>query len=623
MKDNINNAEQQKAYIRKRYKGNDSNEVEVIPALPIENIYDSNAKKRIAIYVRVSTDDSSQTSSFELQKNYYTDFVSQHPSWILVGIYADEGISGTSLKHRDAFIKMIQDCRDGKIDLIVTKSVSRFARNILDCISYVRQLSALHPPVGVIFEIDDIYTLDGNSESALSNKASSAQEESHTKSKLMNASVEMRFKRGILLTPPLLGYDQNEKGKLIINRQEAETVRLIFLMYLYGYTCVQIADKLTKLGRQTKKKNTVWSPGAVLKILQNERHCGDILARKTWTPNYLDHKSRKNKGNKNQYKWKDTHENIISRDIFIAVQRLISNAKYGNKGILPELKVIHDGVLKGFVPINPRWAAFSSDDYLSASKSAYDNEDIFETDELKIEVQSGDIDLRGFEVARLQFFDTAQKSCVTFTPDYIVFSTGCIRKFDKVMYIEMLVNPEKQLFVVRPCTKETKNAVKWSTSNVDGQYYACHISCVAYIKTLYKLFDWDISCKYRVHGICRKKEHEVIAVFDLSEHEMFMPQKILETDLLSDNIQPFTNGQQKDIRIYPTCWANNFGSNYYRHAQAHELAAFAKHGTWNICEEGLPFPDSQKLNITNYENIRSEIDNLIYNMQLKVDENDK
>lgn len=134
----------------------------------------------------------------------------------------------------------INDCNAGKIDLIVTKSVSRFARNILDCIGYVRRLKQLNPPIGIFFETENIYTLDPNSEMSLSFIATLAQEESHTKSEIMNASIEMRFKRGIFLTPTLLGYDHDEDGNLIINEEEAKIVRLIFFMYLYGYTCQRL-----------------------------------------------------------------------------------------------------------------------------------------------------------------------------------------------------------------------------------------------------------------------------------------------------------------------------------------------------------------------------------------------
>lgn len=245
---------EQKEKIRSRYKGIGMDELDGIPAAPQVNFYEDQADKRVAVYARVSTDDPRQTSSYELQKNHYQDVISRHAGWTLIKIYADEGISGTSLQHRDAFVQMIADCKAGMIDLIVTKSVFRFARNVLDCIGYVRQLAALDPPIGVFFETENIYTLNNNSEMALSFISTLAQEESHNKSEIMNFSIEMRFARGIFLTPALIGYDLDEEGHLVINEDEALTVRLIFFMYLYCYSCQQIADTLTKLKRPTKKE---------------------------------------------------------------------------------------------------------------------------------------------------------------------------------------------------------------------------------------------------------------------------------------------------------------------------------------------------------------------------------
>ena len=142
------NIDEQKARIRQRYKGIDPEELEVIPALPPEDIFKTEKKLRVAVYARVSTDDPRQTSSYELQKNHYQDVVNKNPNWMLVEIYADEGISGTSLKNRDQFNEMIAACRRGEYDLIVTKSVSRFARNLVDCISLIRMLKGQVPPVG-------------------------------------------------------------------------------------------------------------------------------------------------------------------------------------------------------------------------------------------------------------------------------------------------------------------------------------------------------------------------------------------------------------------------------------------------------------------------------------------
>lgn len=145
-----------KAKIRERYRGISEDELDVIPAIQALRLEDDHQVKRVAVYARVSTDDPRQTSSYELQKNHYQDVVSRHIGWELIDIYADEGISGTSLMHRDAFLRMIEDCKAGKIDLILTKSVSRFARNIVDCISYIRQLRAMKPPIGVMFETENI-----------------------------------------------------------------------------------------------------------------------------------------------------------------------------------------------------------------------------------------------------------------------------------------------------------------------------------------------------------------------------------------------------------------------------------------------------------------------------------
>lgn len=157
-------------------------------------------------------------------------------------------------------------------------------------------------------------------------------------------------------------------------------------------------------------------------ILQNERHCGDVLTRKTWTPNYLTHKSKKNKQNLEQRRWKNQHEPIISRADFMAVQELIKNAKYGNKGFLPELKVIKNGILIGFIIINPRWSAFTVEEYINASKSI-DTSNLKESKELEVVVKAGDFDLRNYQVVRSQFFDDSDIVGVTFSPCSITFTT--------------------------------------------------------------------------------------------------------------------------------------------------------------------------------------------------------
>lgn len=617
-------ASKQKEKICARYKGVNIDELDVIPAAPTENFYEDTTKKRVAVYARVSTGDPRQTTSFELQKNYYTETIDRHPGWNLVEIYADEGISGTSLRHRDAFIRMIQDCKDGKIDLIVTKSVSRFSRNVLDCIGYVRELKSLRPPIGVFFETENIYTLNPDSEMSLSFISTLAQEESHNKSKSMNMSIEMRFSSGIFLTPPLLGYDHDEEGNLVINEEEAQTVRLIFFMYLYGYTCQQIADTLTSLKRMTKKRNIEWSPGSVLQILQNERHCGDVLSRKTWTPSYLDHKSRRNKHNKPQYRYKNHHEAIVSRDDFIAVSHLISNAKYGSKGILPELQVISEGALRGFVSINPRWAAFTSNDYIRASRSVGSTDLNASPDNIEIIAQSGDFDLRGYEIARSQFFDTVRKACVTFSITELKFGIECIRKMDNIPSVELLLYPDEYLLAVRPAKEGNRNAVRWTTFNGTG-YQPRIISGTAFLKTVYDIFSWRTDCKYRVRGIRKQNAQESVYLFDMREVEVFIPSE----QVISDDDNPADSPQNaiysvikpiittpKTVCAYPADWASSFGSDFYRHAQEQEIAAFTETGEWNTQSEGKAF-NEKPLQVTGIEDIKTHIDQIIEDIKRK------
>lgn len=577
--------------IKARHSGLCANDVEFIPARERISFFEDDSPKRVVIYIRVSTDDEKQLTSFELQKSYYEDFVKNHPNWVLVKIYADEGISGTSLEKRDEFVKMIEDCKNfaNKIDLVVVKSVSRFARNLVDCLAHVRELAELRTPIGVYFEIERIYTLNENSEMALIQNASFAEWESRHKSTLLKDAYVKRSKYGIVWVPELLGYDLDENDNLVINEEEAQTVRLIFFMYLYGYTCTEIADQLMELGlrtngkdKETKEYNLKWSAGSVLQILQNERHCGEVLTQKTWTPNFRSHKSVRNKKDLPQYRKRNHHEPIVSREDFIAVQRLIANAKYKNKGILPQIKVITEGALQGFVSLNPRWAAFSAEDYLAASHSAY-GEDEYPGRQTEVEVQSGDFDFRGYQVVRAQFFNTTDKKCLTFTTDRLWFGLECLRALDRTLTVEILINPAEELLAVRPCTKDNRNAVRWAKIEGD-RYVPRQIPGVAFLKTLYEIFDWDTDCRYRVLGIRRRKDDEAVLLFDMREIEVLIP--------AGDN-----NKRQKD-RAFPPSMISGFGTEHYELIQPRETAIIDSGGRWDITADGEPFHDDISAKVT-------------------------
>lgn len=580
---------EQKEKIRHRYKGVDSSELEVIPALPKTDIYNSDREMRVAVYARVSTGDPRQTSSYELQKNHYQDFVNFHKNWHLVAIYADEGISGTSLLHRDEFMRMIDDCEKDKIDLIVTKSISRFARNQLDFGNYVRKLKKRDPPIGVFFESEGINSLEPAFEMTMSIISVLAQEESHIKSEVMNTSVEMRFKRGIFLTPELFGYDLDDDGNLVINKNEAEIVKLMFFMYLYGYSSKEISEILTKAGIKTPKGNTLWSASSVIGILRNERHCGDVTARKTWTPDYLDHRSRKNRQDRNQYKRKDHHEAIVSRDDFLAVQKLIDNAKYGNKGILPELRVITDGAFKGFVTVHCKWAGFKAEDYIHASESAYSNSEKINKE--KYGNTESAFDLRGYEIARSQFFDVPEKLTVLLSVSHIKFNINCIRKMENIPYIEMLINPISGLLAVCKSDKTVKNSISWITLGKRGNS-SKYIGGKAFLKTIFEILSWNIEYKYRLSGVIMNNENnESAIVFNLREPEVLIPADIINEDKNSLNsseiyINPVC-GTSKSVYAYPKEWTTGFGNEYYSHSRV-DLS-----GDIHLSDKGKTFINEQ------------------------------
>lgn len=589
----------------------DPENYEFIPAKKPIDYYDNDIRQRVAVYARVSTDNVQQTSSYELQKKYYEDFVVHHPNWTLVKIYADEGISGTSLAHRDEFNSMIADCRSGKIDMIITKSVSRFARNVVDCISMVRMLAELPSPVGVFFESECIFSLKDDSQMALSFQATMAQEESHIRSRSMETSLRMRLDGGLPLTPKLLGYSHDADGNLVVNPDEAPTVKLIFYMYLYGYSTSDIAAALTELGRKTYLGNVKWTSNSIVQVLRNERHCGDVLTRKTFTPNYLNHKARKNRGDRPQSLYRNHHEGIVSRDDFIAVQHLLNNSKYGNRSILPELRVIDSGLLRGFVTINPRWAGFKPSDYYQASASIHppDEQQADASLPSSITLVPRDFDMRGFEIARSEFFDNYHRPYVLFQDKRIKFSTTCVRSFGKDNHVELLVNPVEMKFAVRTAAKSSRNAVVFSKLS-DGKYQPRDIAGAAYVETLFQLFGWSPDLKYRIAGALFQTETESAYIFDVNDAEAFIKSYLLSgsksTEQAKEPVQPLSVSGKR-VRAVPEEWIGSFGKQYYLHQQSFPPVCDQSEEDWKIRMEGQLYETGQKLRVTGFDVLRDYI----------------
>lgn len=298
-----------------------------IPARP--QVGNRAAKKeikrlRVAAYCRVSTDNEEQATSYDTQIQHYREYIISKPEWELVDIYADEGISATNTKKRDDFNRMIDDCKLGLIDLVITKSISRFARNTVDCLNYIRELKEMNIPV--FFEKENINTMDAKGEVLITIMASLAQQESESLSQNVKLGMQYRFQQGKIMvnTTCFLGYDKDDKGNLVINQKQAEVVKRIFREYLEGKSILAICRGLERDKIKTSRGNARWHDSSVRKILENEKYMGDALLQKTYTVDFLNKKRVKNNGIMPQYYVEDSHPAIISKEIFMQVQEEIA-----------------------------------------------------------------------------------------------------------------------------------------------------------------------------------------------------------------------------------------------------------------------------------------------------------
>lgn len=298
-----------------------------IPARP--QVGNRAAKKeikrlRVAAYCRVSTDNEEQATSYDTQIQHYREYIISKPEWELVDIYADEGISATNTKKRDDFNRMIDDCKLGLIDLVITKSISRFARNTVDCLNYIRELKEMNIPV--FFEKENINTMDAKGEVLITIMASLAQQESESLSQNVKLGMQYRFQQGKIMvnTTCFLGYDKDDNGNLVINPKQAEVVKRIFREYLEGKSILAICRGLERDKIKTSRGNARWHDSSVRKILENEKYMGDALLQKTYTVDFLNKKRVKNNGIMPQYYVEDSHPAIISKEIFMQVQEEIA-----------------------------------------------------------------------------------------------------------------------------------------------------------------------------------------------------------------------------------------------------------------------------------------------------------
>ncbi len=294
----------------------------VIPARKHARGSDSEEKPklRVAAYCRVSTDSDEQATSYETQIEHYTAYINGHPDWVLAGIFADDGISGTNTKKREEFNRMIDECMAGNIDMVITKSISRFARNTLDCLKYIRQLKEKNIPV--YFEKENINTMDSKGEVLLTIMASLAQQESQSLSQNVKLGLQYRYQQGEIQVncARFLGYAKDENKHLVVVPEEAEIVKRIYREYLEGASMLKIARGLEADGIPNGAGNKRWHTSNITQILRNEKYIGDALLQKTYTVDFLTKKRVKNNGIVPQYYVENSHEAIIPREIFMQVQ---------------------------------------------------------------------------------------------------------------------------------------------------------------------------------------------------------------------------------------------------------------------------------------------------------------
>ncbi|WP_105123796.1 recombinase family protein [Streptococcus suis] len=282
-------------------------------------------KRRVAGYARVSTDHEDQATSYESQMRYYSEYINGRDDWEFVKMYSDEGISGTNTKLRTGFKSMVEDALNGKIDLIITKSVSRFARNTVDSLTTVRQLKEVG--VEIYFEKENIWTLDSKGELLITIMSSLAQEESRSISENVTWGLRKQFAEGKVHFPytNVLGFKAGEDGAIVVDQDEAKTVRYIFQQALIGKSPYHIAKDLTEHGISSPSGKSHWNATTIKRMLRNEKYKGDALLQKTFTIDFLTKKKNINRGELPQYYVENNHEAIVDRETFDAVQLVLDN----------------------------------------------------------------------------------------------------------------------------------------------------------------------------------------------------------------------------------------------------------------------------------------------------------
>lgn len=594
-----------KEQIRKRVRNASvGDNVTFIPANPVPSVYDDK-HKNVAVYTRVSTKSTEQVSSIENQTKYYTEKIGKNPNWNLQQIYSDEGKSGTSIKKRENFQRMIADAKNKKMDLILCASVSRFARNLKECLEKVDELRYTNPrrPVGVYFETENIFTLNPDSDDAFKVHAMLADWESKNKSRRMILSYDQRICTGQYPVADLLGYRHTIDGQLILQEDEAKTVRFIFLAYALGYSYKEIAEILTQKQRPTLKGRTEWNSGMVRNITKNERRWGDLNARKTVVIDYKSNKIVKNDKIRDAAFVSQHHEGIVTPEIAKAVH-FITSSNQKLEGGIPELSVIKQGALKGFVTISPYWNAIDSSLLYDICKSAYSDEEFLQLKH-EVNILNGkehsnvcSLKYTGYEVPYGIYFMNSNTPTLTISNKRIQFNKKCHEKLGKCDYIEILYHPIMQTIILKACNTFSSSAFRCVTPNGN---FTNRITSPIFCNSLYENMDWIKKYDFKFRGILRERGQEKILMFFLDEPQILVDK---ENEILQNNKSvQYIKYKNNDDSI------NTISIDYSIRKQRDKLADSITESDINVLGELIENPKIGKIP-TKYE-IKQELEELL------------
>ena len=543
------------------------------PAKPTPTIRDDD-HKRVAVYARVSTKSKEQVSSIENQTKYYTEKIARTPNWELAEIYSDEGKSGTSKKWRTNFKRMLEDAAKKKMDLIVCASVSRFARNISDLIEEVRKLTTTNPsnPVGVYFETEDLYTLDPNINERLQMQGMFAEWESGNKSRRMILSYDQRICTGQFPLSDLLGLRHTIEGGFIIQEDEAKTVRYVFIATLCGHTAEEIAEVLTEKERPTLRGRTEWTPQMVKAIMENERRWGDLEVRKRVVIDYKEKVTAKNDGIREGAYIPHYHEGIVTPEIARAAHMMrASRYKFGS---VPDVYVIDQGALKGFVSISPTWSGIDNQAFLDIARQVYEEEEFVQL-QREANILSGkehsnviSMSLNDYRVAPGVMFMSRSDPQLTFGKRSLKLNGVCRERLGQQKYVEFLYHPVLEVIAVRSSDATNPNAVAWD----DSKGSAMQLCTGAFSGAIYDKLDWMKKYKFRFRGVTRVHNGEKIIFFFLDEPQILVgkDKKRLDAADTTDGTAKFipykesgTDGSAVASGVaYPENWREHFGISY-------------------------------------------------------------